>query len=371
MGILDGIAYGLAGGLKGGAEAVGQVADDQIKLNNQQLLQKQMSDLHTQEEQSVASYKNNLELSNQAANRARVAGYNTNDEDLVDPESGSTVKGGFNYQKTRDKAIAGGDYAAAADLDKAQGDKTVGYGGVLVDASGKPIYDNSTGRNAANALRAEAALAKTNGKTLDPLQRAQEVEKLQSVAGQDFVKNYRQPTLGTGLDGKPIRDDMHFGMASQLYNDEIYSQYSKDPQSINFAEARANAEAFANKAAARARSVVAKTHGGKFDPTDMDQVNAYGELMNGYLQNKRHPIAGAAPAATDAGATPTDPSDLFAAEGPGNAPPAPQPILRAAMRGRQNAPITNPVVLPPPQHHVGLPGRAPIPASAQGQVYGQ
>ena len=36
MGILSGLAYGLAGGLEEGAHAAGDVADTQIKLNNQQ-----------------------------------------------------------------------------------------------------------------------------------------------------------------------------------------------------------------------------------------------------------------------------------------------------------------------------------------------
>lgn len=369
MGILSGLAYGLAGGVEGAAKGAEDVADSQIKLNNAQLLQKQLSDLKIQEEQSIADHKVALEHAEEART-ASMAVTKPGAEQFGPSEDGSPMPRGpdeLDYSATRKNLISHGMYTQAAELDKAQGEKTLGYGAEAFDADGNLIASNyAAGRNAAAQERADAALHRYDPKTMDPLSKAMLHEKIMGYANQVLAKTYRNPTLGVGLDGKPIADDAHANMVGQLYSNDLFDQFNKDPEKMDMAGAQARAVADADAASAAARAAVAKAHGGKFDPSDPAQLQEHQDRVRSMLRARLAPAPAAAPDAAPGGdaympaamgagqpaaAAPAAPSGILAqtapAAAPGIAPAAtPAGVIVNAARGFLNQPTHT----PPPRH---------------------
>jgi hypothetical protein len=171
----------IAGAMGGGAQAVGQLADDAIAKQNKMDLFAQQARF----DQHKLMFAEQLRQTTLNRERSRVAGTfaaGQSGYDAANPQAPTTTPGDFARadragaeitpsgpaapvnSRARDRAgvralMESGDVDAASKYDKAldSGQKSVGYGAMLVDDEGKVIVDNSLGKQQADLMRAQAA----------------------------------------------------------------------------------------------------------------------------------------------------------------------------------------------------------------------
>lgn len=148
MGLLDAVA----GAVRGGAGAVGDIADSEIKTNQQARLQQQHGDIQGQLNQQLSDLN--------VAAAQKVADYQQTVAGQVrDRRAGYTARGDngdIDLTGTARNAIGAGeaDYGDSILAAQNKSEKVVPYGGVALNPDGTVRYDNSVARGQAALLSA-------------------------------------------------------------------------------------------------------------------------------------------------------------------------------------------------------------------------
>jgi hypothetical protein len=291
MGIIDSALQGLAGGITGGAATVGEQAGADLAVQRQIQLAQATSDIHTAAEQQIATYQNNLQLSNAAAERTRHAGY-----------AGATP------WQTAQNATAAGEagYGAQVGAEQNAFEKIIPFGSIEKSAEGDYNLTNSVAKQ--NAMSGVANI-NAQGK-VDAAVARSAANAANTTAVQKMVEGLHTSAWGTtDVTGKPTP---HPGADETYHNLALW--YAG--QGINPSQAivQASLETKQLTAAAQADVTNARTPDGQpmFKPGTPEFEEARTARLDQYTRQRINganatpaPSSGATPAPSSGASTGT------------------------------------------------------------------